>query len=234
MRSGDKFVKLYNELTVVLREMTDATNQVTFSKLLDRAASSMPTIRRKLPFLKSMGRLRNAIVHDRNYPEIVIADPRQETLKKFEEILEMIKSPPRVIPRFQAQITVFSSEDPLGMALSHMHENDYSQVVVQVNGEYRILSSEGIVRWMSGARQVGLADIEAATVGNVYVHEEQTGHCYMSRNETTDAVIVAFEEAISKGLPRLLAILITHSGKPTEKPLGIITPWDLIGISGNQ
>jgi hypothetical protein len=105
---------------------------------------------------------------------------------------------------------------------------------VYVNEEFRILSSEGIVRWLSCARQVGLADIEGTSVRDVYMHEEKIGHYCMARNETTDAAILAYENAISEGIPRLPAILITNSGKPTEKPLGIITPWDLIGITGNK
>ncbi|MBC2732798.1 MAG: CBS domain-containing protein [Desulfobacteraceae bacterium] len=234
MRSGDKFVKIYNELAIALQEATATPDNVPFFELLEIASKSKPTIRRKIPFLKSMGRLRNAIVHDRHYPEAVIADPRQEVLEEFEAILERIKSPTLIIPFFQKQILFFLPEDPLGKALSHMQQNDFSQVVVLVDGNYRILSSEGIVRWVSNAKQVGLADVEGATIRDIYAYEEQTGCCYMGRNETTDAAILAFENAISKGIPRLPAILITHNGKPTEKPIGIITPWDLIGISGNQ
>jgi hypothetical protein len=56
----------------------------------------------------------------------------------------------------------------------------------------------------------------------------------MARKETVDAAIIAFENAISKGIPRLPAILITERGKAIEPPIGIITPWDLIGISGEK
>jgi predicted transcriptional regulator len=234
MRPGDKFVTIYNELTMVLQEATAASKQVAFFELLERAAKVRPSIRRELPFLKSMGNLRNAIVHDREYPEAIIADPRQEVLEQFQNTLETIKSPTKVIPKFQRQIFVFPPQDPLGAILAHMQQNDYSQVVVYVNEEFRILSSEGIVRWLSCARQVGLADIEGTSVRDVYMHEEKIGHYCMARNETTDAAILAYENAISEGIPRLPAILITNSGKPTEKPLGIITPWDLIGITGNK
>lgn len=235
MRPGDKFIAIYNELTMVLQEATGASKQVAFFELLERAGKIRPSIRRELPFLKSMGNLRNAIVHDRQYPETIIADPRQEVFEQFQKTLETIKSPTKVIPKFQRQISIFKHQDPLSDILAHMQQNDYSQVVVYVNAEFRILSSEGIVRWLSCARQVGLADIEGASAQDVYMHEEQQiDNCYMARNETTDAAILAFENAISEGIPRLPAILITNSGKLTEKPLGIITPWDLIGIAGNK
>jgi len=115
-----------------------------------------------------------------------------------------------------------------------MQENDYSQVVVMIGREYRVLSSEGIVRWLCNARDIGLADIGESTVENVYEYEDKKGHIYMARDEIIDAAILAFENSILEGIPKLQAILITDSGKPTEQPLGIITPWDIIGIAGDK
>jgi hypothetical protein len=56
----------------------------------------------------------------------------------------------------------------------------------------------------------------------------------MARDETVDAAIFAFEHAIEEGIPRLQAILITNSGRPTETPIGIMTPWDLLGVGGSN
>jgi predicted transcriptional regulator len=234
MRPGDEFIRLFNELSSVLQVMTGKSDNVIFSQLLEVACKISPTIHRSKSFLKAMGDLRNAIVHDRNYPEVVIADPRPEVIAQFQRILETIKSPTKVIPKFQRKILVFLEQDALGVVLGHMQENDYSQVVVHIDKEYRILSSEGIVRWLSSARQDGLADIEGASVKDVYGHEDPKAHRHMARNETTDAAILAFERAITDGIPRLQAIVITNSGKPTEQPLGIITPWDLLEIAGKN
>jgi hypothetical protein len=146
----------------------------------------------------------------------------------------MIKSPPKIIPRFQREITPFTARDQLGAVLAYMQQNDYSQVVVRIGSEFRILSSEGIVRWLSGSREVGLADLDGAILEEVYRHEDKRGQRCMARDETVDAAISAFEHAIEEGIPRLPAILITNSGKSSEKPLGIITPWDLLGLGGND
>jgi predicted transcriptional regulator len=234
MRPGDKFVKLFNELSELLQSRTGLSKDITFNHLLRTAGETNPTVNRSNHFLKKMGELRNAIVHDAVYPEEIIADPHPEVIQRFEKTLGMIKSPTKVIPKFQREVKVFAVQDSINAALAHMQENDYSQIAVQINHEYGILSSEGIVRWLSCARHIGLADLERASVGDVYEHEDKKAHRHMARIETTDAAILAFENAIAEGIPRLQAILITNSGKPNEKPLGIITPWDLLGIANKN
>ena len=234
MRPGDEFVRLFNELRTVLQQKTGLTNGVKFYRLVEDASAKDLTTKRHTAFLKSVCDLRNAIVHDRHYPEEVIADPRREVLQRLKQVLEIIKSPSKVIPRFKAEIKPFAAQDQLGAALEYMQQNDYSQVVVQISSEFRILSSEGIAKWLSDAREVGLADLGGAVVQDAYHYEDERAQRYMARDETVDAAILAFEHAIEEGIPRLQAILITHSGRPTEPPLGIITPWDLLGFGGND
>ncbi len=38
----------------------------------------------------------------------------------------------------------------------------------------------------------------------------------------------AFTHAIERKQPRIYAILVTQNGKPSERPLGIVIPWDLL------
>ncbi len=234
MRPGDEFVGLFNELRTVLQQKTALTNDVSFYRLVEAASAKDLTTKRHTRFLKSVCDLRNAIVHDLHYPKEVIADPRPEVIERLKQVLEMIKSPPKVIPRLRGEIRSFAAQDQLGTILGYMQENDYSQVVVRIGVAFRILSSEGIVRWLSGSREVGLADLDGAVVDDAYHHEDERGQRYMARDETVDAAILAFEHAIEEGIPRLHAILITNGGKSTEEPLGIITPWDLLGLGGSN
>jgi hypothetical protein len=49
----------------------------------------------------------------------------------------------------------------------------------------------------------------------------------MKPEETVDEARVAFLNGGSAPSTRLYAILLTHSAKPTEAPLGIVTPFDV-------
>ncbi len=229
MRSGDLFVQKFNELDDLLRQRTGLERDKSFTAVVEFAAQKDVTVRRRKEILLSIGQLRNAIVHDRCYPETILADPRPEVVQELESVLKSIARPPKLIPKFQRAIRIFTDEDSLTDCISFMKENDFSQVVVDHEGEYVLLSSEGIVKWLEDARDVGLADLEEATVVDALAFEER-GICrYLSRNDPLDAAFEMFEKAIGRGIPRLQAILITESGKSKERPLGIVTPWDLLG-----
>ena len=233
-RTGDEFIRKFNELENFLRRKIRLDRQVRFFQLIDEVAKTDPTVRRRKQVLKSMGNLRNAIVHDREYPERIVADPRPEIIDELDQVLAAIISPEKLIPRFQKPIRVFREEEPLLECLTFMKENDFSQVVVLKNGRYVLLSSEGIAGWLGSAREDGLDDLEGATVGGALKFEDEKACRYLSRKDSVDAAIEAFEKAIAAGIPRLQGILVTQTGKQEEQPLGIVTPWDLLGLVGQH
>ncbi len=49
----------------------------------------------------------------------------------------------------------------------------------------------------------------------------------MKPDQTVDEARTAFLDGSSSPSTRLYAILVTHNAKPTEVPLGIVTPWDV-------
>ena len=229
MGNGEEFIRLFNELEHALREKTGLGTDRTFSELVKTAADKDITVRRRKGILMSIGRLRNAIVHGRDYPVRILADPRRDVVEEIESVLAAITRPTTLIPTFQRSIHIFTAEDALADCLGYMKENDFSQVVLNLDGKHMLLSSEGIVKWLENARDVGLADLEKATVRDAWEYENKNICQYLPRDAPIDAVYEAFEQAIGHGIPRLQAVLITHSGKPEESPLGIVTPWDLLG-----
>ena len=231
MRAGDKFIKLFNELESKLRQKIKVDDYITFHRMVEIVAEKDYVVRRNQRKLQKLANLRNAIVHDTEYPYKIIADPRDDTLDILKNLLETITNPPKLIPKFQnSQLRIFELNESLISCLKFMDEYDFSQVVVAEFDKYRILSSEGIIGWLRSSKNVGLVDIENASIGDALPFEDIEECGYLSRNDPIELAIELFEKTIQKGIARLNAILITHSGKPTEKPLGIITPWDLMGI----
>jgi len=232
MRNGDIFIKKFNELEDVLRQKfgPGPDNHVTFFELVEMVAQKDVVVRRRKSILKSMGNLRNAIVHGRDYPEKILADPRDEIVQELKQLCDEIAKPEKLIPRFQKKLRVFEEDESLGECLSFMKENDFSQVVVKSGEEYTLLSSEGVVKWLEKSREIGLADLEEATIKDALRFEDSKSCRYLGRNLPIDEAIETFEKAISQGIPRLQAILITGTGKPNEPPLGIVTPWDLLSL----
>ena len=228
-RPGDRFLKIFNELEQTLKKKTGRFEHTPFFELIEIARKRLPINSKSAEFLQSMGNLRNAIIHGKGYPVKIIADPRQETVDKFQGIVSSITSPVRVYQKFRRDIDVFDEQTSLGTILTYMQQNDYSQVVVLIQEEHKVLTSEAIVRWL-GAANGSSQGFDSVSALEVHKHEQGEVQKWMPRSASVDKALQAFECALDSGIPRLHAILITENGEPTKKPLGIITPWDLLGI----
>jgi len=228
-RPGDRFLKIFNELEQTLKKKTGRFEHTPFFELIEIGRKRLPINSKSAEFLQSMGNLRNAIIHGEGYPKNIVADPRQETVDKFQGIVSSITSPVRVDQKFRRHIDFFRPEDSLRDILPYMQKNDYSQVVVLIDEEHKVLTSEAIVRWL-GATNGSSQGFDSVSALEVHKHEQGEVQKWIPRKALVDEALQAFESALEKGIPRLHAILITETGKPTEKPFGIITPWDLLGI----
>lgn len=133
-----------------------------------------------------------------------------------------------LLPRFARHLWLFSPDEPLADAISLMREWDFSQVIVQRDGALGLLTNEGIARWFEHHPDESPAEV---TIGDALAYDAPGSSAIMSGRQTTGDAMGAFSRALLEGRPRLSAIIITASGSPTDSPRGIVTPWDLVGIS---
>jgi len=125
-----------------------------------------------------------------------------------------------LIPRFERAIWCFAPGESLATALGYMRDEDFSQIVARQEGELRLLSAEGITRWLQ--QQAGAVDLTRVTVGEVLALEPSGTFRVLAGADTVEAARRALAAA-----PRVFAVIITASGHTAEPPLGIVTPWDL-------
>ncbi len=227
MDRAQQFIQLYNQLSRYLREHSDSDSNLPFYQLIRVVATTNSTVRRYLADLKEYGDLRNAIVHNQTYPQEVIAEPTEATIAQFTRIVTNITAPKRVIPTFQRTVRVFSPEDSLLEALNYLKNNEFSQLLVQSRVGLSLLSIEGIALWLATVAQAEM-NVAKVTVGEALAHEHPDNVLFMAHNALVDDAREAFSTTLDRPHPRLLAIVITNTGKRTEPPLGVITPWDLL------
>lgn len=227
MRRADQFIELYNRLVHHLHAVTGEPQHVRYYDLINVAARSHSVVRRQISELRKYGDLRNAIVHDREYPRLIIAEPSEETLHRFKNIVDQVIKPKR-LDSFTRQLRCFSVDEQLVAGLRYMRDHDYSQVLVRENGAIALLTTEGVARWLEQQTEQDLISIGDALVGHALAHELAGSFVVMRRDETLDAAQLAFASAIEQGHPRLAAVIVTQNGRRTETPLGIVTPWDLL------
>ena len=227
MNRGQRFIQLYNQLSRYLREHSGADGNLPFYQLIKAASITHSTVRRYLADLKEYGDLRNAIVHNQTYPQQIIAEPTEETMTHFTRIVENITAPQPLIPTFQRNIHLFSPQALLVEAIDYMRFKEFSQVVVQSKDGLSLLSLESIALWFAEQLKANMS-IAQISIADALAHEHTDIVVFMARNALMDDAREAFSGTLSRTHPRLMAIIITNTGKRIEQPLGIITPWDLL------
>ncbi|MCC6943130.1 MAG: hypothetical protein IT335_01055 [Thermomicrobiales bacterium] len=217
----------FNELEQFLRDATRSERNVPFGGLISRAGDKLPAVRHYSRDLREWADLRNAVVHEHPRGK-VIADITPEALAEFEEMAAAITSPPGIYPRFRRDVRVFKVSDPLTEAVEDLWREDYSQVIVRVEGRMTLLSYAGITRWMGHVIDGTVIDLEGATVGDALVYEKPGGIDFLARAATTFEARERFQQLDRRKEQRLRVIVITEHGDPAEAPLGLVTPSDML------
>jgi CBS domain-containing protein len=225
---GSEFLLLYNQLDHRIRELTHADQSDPFWRRVKWAARDCPEVRRVRDDIMEFHELRNAIIHNREFPERLIATPSEEAVAHLRRIVEGLVSPARLTPTFAREVHVFELTNPLSKALAYMERRDYSQVVVRHPEGLRLLTAEGISRWLAGQAQDEPLVLDRVVIADVLPFGTPKAGLLMPRNSTVDEAREAFDRTADRNNPRLHAIIITENGKPGEEPLGIVTPWDLL------
>ncbi|MGH2395630.1 MAG: hypothetical protein ACRDFW_01300 [bacterium] len=229
MERANEFIGLYNRLSEHLKVIAGVDSTVQFAQLVALAARKNSAVRRMADRLKDYGDLRNAIVHHRAYPHEVIAEPTEATVSRLAGIVQDIFSPRKLIPAFQKEIHCFSPRDMLITALGYMREHDFSQIVVLRNDSISLLTVEGVARWLEERAEEDIISVKEALIEDAQAYETSSTFAVLPRTSTIYDADETFVNTIRGRQPRLFAIVITQTGKSTEKPIGLVTPWDLLG-----
>jgi hypothetical protein len=229
MDRAEEFVQLFNKVQDFLVSLTNRPRTIAFWQLVDAAAVQNAAVRSNSARLKQFAMLRNAIVHDAEYPPQIVAMPSEEALRGFKMISKQILQPRLLIPTFAAEVLCFSPNDSLADGLRYMRSTDFSQIVIkQDDRKLRMLTVEGITKWL--AKELDSYDIAASrtTLGQALALEHPSCVIFMSPKQTVYDATDAFKNSVHQETTRLYAIIVTHTGTAAGSPVGFVTPWDLV------
>ncbi|MBE3519051.1 MAG: CBS domain-containing protein [Firmicutes bacterium] len=234
---GERFLAAYNVIEHELRRRWgDPGRRESFRRMVDGLKGRDSVVRRFKDDLEEFADLRNAIVHERISPDYLIAVPLEETVRRIEEIAELMVRPPLVYPRFSREVICFDVADRADRVLRTIKKTTFSQFPVYDGSKYVGLLTDGAVaRWMAdrihGEREKGCATLDeilSATAKDIIAYERGNRARFLPRKATIYEAQEIFKENPPHADRHVLAILITENGKPEEKLLGIITPSDLL------
>ena len=227
MSSSAKFLDAFAAIEKLLRKMSGADRQVAFYQLVDAAAQQSPAVRRHKDDLKEYADLRNAIIHERSDGR-AIAEPHERVVFELQRLAVALANPPRVLPLFQRKVHSVEITDRICEVLASFFPRNFSQVPVMSHGRLvGLLTTTTVSRWLAAQARHGLVDLTDHSVGDALKHIEHEGNWrVVARSALLADVLDAFDVAKAAG-KRLDAVLVTHSGRPTEALIGIITIHDM-------
>jgi hypothetical protein len=106
-----------------------------------------------------------------------------------------------------------------------MRDNDFSQAIIFRNGKYVILSVEGIAHWLEAKSKEDLIALAEVQLSDVLDFEPKDTCVYLRASDSVDRAREIFTNDIGK---RVFSALVTESGRAEEKPINIVTPWDVV------
>lgn len=222
----ERFQAAYNTIDRSLRKLLNAESTQSFVSLV-RSYENVCRLGSDGDFLRMVADLRNVLIHQKTKPHLQLAIPTRPIVERLETICQKLVDPMRVLPRFKKRVETIEPSVSLGAVLRAVAEKDYSQFPVYETDRFLgLLTENGITRWLAHhvAKELSLVDLDEVPVTQVLSEEEKRPNwLFVSRDRTIDEVKAFFRE---KEL--LEAILITHNGKSTEQPMGIITRWDIL------
>lgn len=223
----ERFITAYNSIDRFFRKVLHLDNQVSFLNAVKEFGNNNPSWRHKETLLL-LSELRNILVHSRTKPYEYLSIPTQSVVQNIELIRDELENPKKVIPEFQREVIKVKPSDPLLSVLELVRRYHFSQFPVYDRDQfYGLITENGIAFWLaSHVEKISLVDFEEQTVADVLVHEEERiNFDFIGRNTPVYQASSLFSQK-----QFLEAILITQNGKPTEKPIGIMTRWDIVNL----
>lgn len=229
MDNNRLFIDSFNNIEQKLREDIGAYNNVAFYELVDKNAKKNKLIRQFHSELKTMGDLRNFIVHGDILSPMAVAS--EITVKRINFIEKQLTNPMKITDIFSKNIVGVSEEDSLSDLLNLVEKKRYSQYpVMGKDGLRGLITENGITNWLANNIEKDLISIKKTIVKDVIANEEEreSYNILYSYNTLYD-VIDEFEKGRNTG-KRIFIIIVLN--KPQEKihlkdMYTIITPWDL-------
>jgi hypothetical protein len=226
---AEEFIQLFNRVADFLWRLVNPEKFAAFGKLVDVAGTRSAAVNANAAALKQFAMLRNAIVHDADYPPHIVAVPSKEALSKFKQVAREVLEPKLLIPAFETQVRCFSLNDSLPTVLEFMRDHDFSQVMLRRSDRrLQMLTVEGITWWLADNLNGDQSQVNKAIIGDIIPLEPPGGFMIMGPDKTIFDAADAFRNAIHSEATRLYAIVITGNGGDSDAPIGFVTPWDIL------
>lgn len=230
MNNIERFRKLFVEFETYTKKRA-GNSELTLNKCIKKLKYEKinPYIRDDI-FIDFCRKLRNINSHNINDDYYLITD---ETIAKLEKIVEEVKHPYKVSDKATLNIYSKTLNDFVWNAMKDMNEKSYTHIPIYDETNKHlvgIFSENSLFQYILEDK---IIEVDENTTFN------DIKHCidiklskeivkFVARDKLYDDVVNEFISEF-KDKNKLSCVMVTQNGKETEKVIGIITAWDIIG-----
>ncbi len=230
MNNIEEFRKLFNEFEDETKKKFNYRYDKISECIKELVKDRKNPYFRERSFIEFCTRLRNLASHNNNDNYYLITD---ETVEKLGQILYEVKNPYKVYEK--ATINVYSNtvNDKVLLAMNKMNEENYTHIpIYEEDGRTLagVFSENSLFQYVIDDK---IIEIDDNTTFNdirkcIDLNNSKETIIFVHRNELYDNVVNDFIKVFNEK-QKLAYIMVTENGKQTEKVIGIITAWDVIG-----
>ena len=224
---SERFETAFNRIHKILKETVKHADTDKFTELVHKGYNHI-LIRHYKDDLCQFARLRNAIVHEKIDVDYYIAEPHLDIVKEIERIASEFEEPKTGLSISSKEVYYFYEDDLVKNVLSCMKKTGHTRFpIYNKEDKYSwLLTTREIISWLTNQFDNQRIDLNQVKVKELYKKEEN--HVvFVSQNAT----VFEIEDLYDEDNEKIEAIIITATGKKTEKPNGIITSRDLLEVA---
>ncbi len=230
MNNTDLFIEKYKEL-----EMT----AVTTYKLREdgRAVAELERmeqfsdIQSKLYYCRNV---RNLLQHNAKLSDSFTIEPTDEMIKLLADTIYRIKNPVKCLSIATPFSKIYwrTMDSNVVNTMKAMKEHGYSHVPILLNNKVAgIFSENSVFNYLLSRDNMCLDDnLKFKDIKNFLSLHGEKSHKYIFADK--DICLAEAEDLFEKAFrhsERIAMILLTASGSPNDRLLGVITAWDVLG-----
>ncbi len=227
----DEFLELYRQLEEELDDRYRNARRRYSSVVMEflKDYESAP-VRDKLDVCRE---LRNLLTHSSNLGGEPILAPSAPVVEALRETLDFVRRPPLAMDYATKgeQVMKAHLHQKVLRLMEVMEKNGFSHVPVLEDGEFRGVFSVGTV-FRFQLHQKGKALTAGTTLKDLEKYLDLAEHMenyeFVPKDATYISVRRKFERVKGRN-QRVSVIFITENGRPKERLLGMLTPWDVLG-----
>ncbi len=226
---SERFEAAYNQIHHSLKDMVNSTSN-KFTTLV-RYGSHLKVIQNFQDELIQFAKLRNALVHEKHSDGSYIAEPHHDVVLRLEHVAQVLSRPQHAMTIATKPVVQFQYKDTLKHILNHVESVTYSNYPIYKGTEYiGLLTTKAIVNWMSCHLQKSTVDLSQASIQDVMTYDDERIVHFAPKASTIFEIELLFGKHQQKN-KELQMIIITENGRRNEKPLGVVTYWDIVNLN---